>query len=78
MLLPGNFGTGGWLNNNNANKTGVYHIRIHRIHIEVPAYGYSQDVAGDPPYAGFRFLCNRSDDGFDQCRFPNGEEAPWL
>jgi hypothetical protein len=78
LLLPGTFSVTGYVANNSANKTGIYHIRIHRIHIEVPQYGYSHDIEGDPPYSGFRFLCNEDENGLNQCRFPDGSEAPWL
>lgn len=66
-----------YLYNNGGSKTGIYHFRIRNVHLEVPMFNYSTTVID--AYEGYRFLCNYDDDhGNDQCRWPDGNEAPWI
>lgn len=74
LVLQGGYREEVIVRNNTGTPTGTYHVRIHRIHVEVPAYDFAIDSSSD--YASHRFLCNWSDDDFDQCVWPDGEEAP--
>lgn len=62
-----------WLINPSPGQ-GIYHIRMHRFHIEVPTESFVADVPD--AFLGKRFLCNLGDDEYYQCKYPDGEEAP--
>lgn len=76
MLLNNGMFYDDTLYNSSSTLTGVYHLRIRDLQIEVPLFGFSRNFAN--VYEGFRFLCNESGTPYDQCEWPDGEEAPWF
>ncbi|MGW9158964.1 hypothetical protein [Microbacterium sp. NPDC055665] len=66
-----------YLYNTSSVETGIFHFRINKMQIEVPMFGFSKYLP--EVYEGYRFVCNRNDDnGQNQCRWPDGNEAVWA
>lgn len=67
------------LRNNSSQETGVFHVALEDIHIEVPIFDYSVTLEDWEDHDGFRYLCNRDDPEWgNNCTFPDGQEAPWF
>jgi len=74
MFMPNSQSFNTTVRNTSSRATGTFHVRVHRLHVEVPQYEFSINVEHE--WIGHRFLCNEDDiPNLSNCRWPDGQEA---